>query len=99
MISWNLLFTAEWVGWTIREDALRLRQCENIRNADTPGSGHGDDAAKWDVDPARTASEIDAGYYRKLLEKAWAEAAFVFCHLRLEGGSMHNPGFFDSRII
>ena len=36
------------------------------------------DAAKWDVDPERDASEFDAGYYGKLLEKAWTEAAFVF---------------------
>jgi DNA polymerase I len=36
------------------------------------------DAKKWEVDPARTASEFDAGYYRGLLEKAWEEAAFVF---------------------
>jgi hypothetical protein len=26
------------------------------------------DAAKWDVDPERDASEFDAGYYRMLLE-------------------------------
>ena len=36
------------------------------------------DAKKWEVDPARTASKFDAAYYRGLLEKAWAEAAFVF---------------------
>ena len=36
------------------------------------------DAYKWKVDPERTASEFDAGYYRGLLEKAWDEAAFVF---------------------
>jgi DNA polymerase I len=36
------------------------------------------DASKWDVDTERDASEFDAGYYEKLLEKAWAEAAFVF---------------------
>jgi hypothetical protein len=40
------------------------------------------DAKKWEVDPARTASEFDAAYYRGLLEKAWAEAAFVFNWLR-----------------
>ena len=34
-------------------------------------------AAKWEVDPERDASEFDAGYYRKLLEKAWEEVAFV----------------------
>ena len=28
------------------------------------------DDAKWDVDTERDASEFDAGYYRKLLEKA-----------------------------
>ena len=36
------------------------------------------DAAKWEVDTERDASEFDAGYYRKLLEKAWEEAAFTF---------------------
>jgi DNA polymerase elongation subunit (family B) len=36
------------------------------------------DAKKWEVEPERTASEFDAGYYGKLLEKAWEEAAFVF---------------------
>jgi hypothetical protein len=36
------------------------------------------DAKKWEVDPARTALEFDAAYYRGLLEKAWEEAAFVF---------------------
>ena len=36
------------------------------------------DARKWEVDPERTASKFDAGYYRGLLEKAWEEAAFVF---------------------
>jgi DNA polymerase I len=36
------------------------------------------DARKWEVDPERTASKFDVGYYRGLLEKAWAEAAFVF---------------------
>ena len=28
------------------------------------------DAKKWEVDPARTASEFNADYFRKLLEKA-----------------------------
>ena len=36
------------------------------------------DAKKWEVEPERTAAEFDAGYYRKLLQKAWEEAAFVF---------------------
>ena len=36
------------------------------------------DAKKWDVEPERTASEFDIGYYGKLLEKAWREAAYVF---------------------
>ena len=36
------------------------------------------DARKWVVDPERTASKFDANYYQGLLEKAWAEAAFVF---------------------
>ncbi|MGD0951387.1 MAG: hypothetical protein ABR985_03180 [Methanotrichaceae archaeon] len=36
------------------------------------------DALKWEVDPERTASKFDAAYYRRLLEKAWKEVAFVF---------------------
>lgn len=36
------------------------------------------DAKRWEVDPARTASEFDPVYYRGPLEKAWDEAAFVF---------------------
>ena len=35
------------------------------------------DAKKWDVDPERTASEFDAVYYEKLLDKAWEEVAFA----------------------
>jgi hypothetical protein len=35
------------------------------------------DAARWDVDPVKDASEFDAGYYWKMLEKVWAEVAFV----------------------
>jgi hypothetical protein len=34
------------------------------------------DAKKWEVDPERTASKFDTGYYRGLLEKAWLEMAF-----------------------
>jgi hypothetical protein len=30
------------------------------------------------VEPERTASEFDAGYYGKLLEKEWEEVGFVF---------------------
>jgi hypothetical protein len=29
------------------------------------------DAKKWEVEPEKTASEFDAGYYGKLLDKAW----------------------------
>ncbi|MCX6680948.1 MAG: type B DNA-directed DNA polymerase [Methanothrix sp.] len=36
------------------------------------------DAKKWEVEPERTASEFDLGYYGKLLEKAWREVAYVF---------------------
>jgi len=36
------------------------------------------DAKRWEVDPDRTASEFDAGYYRILLDKAWEEVAYVF---------------------
>lgn len=35
------------------------------------------DAMKWEVDTERDASEFDAGYYGKLLEKALHEVAFV----------------------
>jgi DNA polymerase I len=42
------------------------------------------DANRWDVDPERTASEFDAGYYEGLLEKAWMEAAFVFTQICLK---------------
>jgi DNA polymerase I len=36
------------------------------------------DASRWEVDPERTASKFDIVYYRKLLDKAWAEVAFAF---------------------
>jgi DNA polymerase I len=36
------------------------------------------DAKNWVVEPQRTAANFDAGYYRKLLEKAWEEVEFVF---------------------
>jgi DNA polymerase, archaea type len=35
------------------------------------------DASKWEVDTERDASEFDAVYYGKLLEKAWDEVAFI----------------------
>jgi len=35
-------------------------------------------AKKWKLNPARTASELDADYYGRQLEKAWEESAFVF---------------------
>jgi hypothetical protein len=36
------------------------------------------DAKRWEVEPDRTASEFDGDYYRKLLDKTWEEAAYVF---------------------
>jgi len=36
------------------------------------------DAGRWEVDTEERASEFDAAYYRKLLEKAWEVVAFVF---------------------
>ncbi len=36
------------------------------------------DADRWDVEPEKTAEKFDLRYYRKLLEKAWEETAFVF---------------------
>jgi hypothetical protein len=35
------------------------------------------DSAKWDVDTEMDASKFDSMYYKKLLEKAWDEVAFV----------------------
>jgi hypothetical protein len=31
-----------------------------------------------EVEPERTATGFDAGYYGKMLEKGWEEAGFVF---------------------
>jgi DNA polymerase I len=36
------------------------------------------DAKKWEVDTEIGATEFDAGYYGKLLYKAWDDVAFVF---------------------
>lgn len=36
------------------------------------------DAGRWEVETEEYASEFDAAYYGKLLEKAWEEVAFVF---------------------
>ena len=36
------------------------------------------DAVKWKVDPERETSGFDAGYYEKLLGKAWIEVEFIF---------------------
>ena len=36
------------------------------------------DAGRWEVEVEMMAAEFDAGYYGKLLEKAWEEARFVF---------------------
>ncbi|HEX7445704.1 MAG TPA: DNA polymerase I, partial [Methanothrix sp.] len=36
------------------------------------------DAGRWKVDTVESASKFDAAYYKKLLEKAWYEVAFVF---------------------
>jgi len=40
------------------------------------------DAAKWEVDTERDASGFDAGYYGKLLGKAWDEVALTFTDIR-----------------
>ena len=45
------------------------------------------DAAKWEVDAEKDASDFDAGYYAKLLEKAWDESAFVFYDSKSRFGS------------
>ncbi len=36
------------------------------------------DAGRWEVEVERMAVEFDSNYYRKLLEKAWEEAGFMF---------------------
>jgi len=36
------------------------------------------DAGSWEVETEREASGFDAGYYGKLLERAWEEAGYVF---------------------
>ena len=54
------------------------------------------DARKWEVDPERTASKFDAGYYIGLLEKAWSEAAFVFTQMM---ASPINPHSFRNCSI
>ena len=40
------------------------------------------DATKWKVDTERDASGFDAGYYEKLLEKAWIEVESIFSERR-----------------
>ena len=36
------------------------------------------DARRYQVEPAWCAKSFDSGYYRKLIEKAYAEITFVF---------------------
>ena len=59
----------------------RLRQAYQKRGFSlVPGMEIGyvvTDAAKWQVDTERDASEFDSGYYGKLLGKAWEEVAFA----------------------
>ncbi len=43
-----------------------------------------------EVDPARTASEFDVGYYRELLENAWGEVSFVFSTVSIHDSKMRN---------
>ena len=50
-----------------------MKAYQKSRFSLTPGMEIGyvvRDAAKWEVDAERDASEFDAGYYGKLLEKA-----------------------------
>ena len=49
------------------------------------------DAHKWNVDPERDVSEFDAGYYKGLLDKAWKEAAFVFCTAKTKNKEIISP--------
>jgi DNA polymerase I len=46
------------------------------------------DAAKWEVDTERDASGFDAGYYGKLLEKAWEEASFALKKCLITGNNV-----------
>ena len=46
-------------------------------------------APLWEVDQERPASKFDAVYYRRLMEKAWAEIAFAFKQTTLE--TSHGP--------
>jgi hypothetical protein len=45
------------------------------------------DTNKWKVDPERTVIEVRCWILQKLAGEGFREAAFVFCQLRLEGGS------------
>jgi len=37
------------------------------------------DARRYQVEPAWCAKSFDHGYYRELIDKAWAEISFAFC--------------------
>jgi hypothetical protein len=52
---------------------------------------------KWEVDPERHASELDVGYYGKLLGKAWDEVA-LFCS-RFIGIQMDKTAFGSTIAI
>ena len=59
--------------------AVRAYQKRGLSLAPVMEIGYGvKNAAKWEVDTERDASEFDSAYYRKLLDKAWDEIAFVF---------------------
>jgi DNA polymerase I len=62
-------------------EASAVQACQKNGLSLAPGMEIGyvvKDAKSWAVEPEKVASEFDAEYYRKLLEKAWEEVAFVF---------------------
>lgn len=47
------------------------------------------DAVRWEVETEREAAGFDAGYYGKLMDKAWSEVAFAFGQaIRCSGGGL-----------
>jgi len=54
------------------------------------------DAAKWEVDPERYASEFDVGYYGKLLEKAWGEVASALHQVHRDSNRLNGLWKYNS---
>ncbi len=53
------------------------------------------DEANWEVDFERYASKFDAGYYGKLLEKAWEEVSFALKNALLQVTECKSQNFVD----